>query len=413
MGASTHAIVISSCLLGASCRYDGGSKPVLELACARLADRLSSCGWTVAPVCPEMDGGLACPRPPAERWGDRVITIEGVDVTAAYRTGALRTLDTARAIGAHLAILKSRSPSCGIGSVYDGTFSGALTRRDGVTAELLKREGFTVVDEKLVRFCEPSFEHPVAIVLGSGLGALADKVRPVRRIPYEDIEGFPAEAIPVEGHRFEVIVGSLEGVPVVVYPGRVHLYQGYSALEVTSLVRHAHRLGCRDIVLTCASGAVGDIEPGTVGLITDQLNLTGVNPLASAECVAAAEIDSPFIAMADAYSSYLAEFARAAAADAGVKLVEGVYAGLLGPTYETAAEVRALKILGADYVGMSTVCEAITAHALGMEMLGLTIVTNKAGLSGNAHGEVLAMADDTGEAACSVIMGVLRNLGGK
>lgn len=334
-------------------------------------------------------------------------------MTAAYRTGALRTLDTARAIGAYLAILKSRSPSCGIGSVYDGTFSGALTRRDGVTAELLKREGFTVVDEKLVRFCEPSFEHPVAIVLGSGLGALADKVRPVRRIPYEDIEGFPAEAIPVEGHRFEVIVGSLEGVPVVVYPGRVHLYQGYSALEVTSLVRHAHRLGCRDIVLTCASGAVGDIEPGTVGLITDQLNLTGVNPLASAECVAAAEIDSPFIAMADAYSSYLAEFARAAAADAGVKLVEGVYAGLLGPTYETAAEVRALKILGADYVGMSTVCEAITAHALGMEMLGLTIVTNKAGLSGNAHGEVLAMADDTGEAACSVIMGVLRNLGGK
>ena len=102
-----------------------------------------------------------------------------------------------------------------------------------------------------------------------------------------------------------------------------------------------------------------------------------------------------------------------ALADAGVKLVEGVYAGLLGPTYETAAEVRALKILGADYVGMSTVCEAITAHALGMEMLGLTIVTNKAGLSGNAHGEVLAMADDTGEAACSVIMGVLRNLGGK
>ena len=138
-----------------------------------------------------------------------------------------------------------------------------------------------------------------------------------------------------------------------------------------------------------------------------------MDPLASAECVAAAEIDSPFIAMADAYSSYLAEFARAAAADAGVKLVEGVYAGLLGPTYETAAEVRALKILGADYVGMSTVCEAITAHALGMEMLGLTIVTNKAGLSGNAHGEVLAMADDTGEAACSVIMGVLRNLGGK
>ena len=131
-----------------------------------------------------------------------------------------------------------------------------------------------MADEELAAYCAPSMEHPVAIVLGSGLGAIADRVKVVRRIPYEDIDGFPAEALPVEGHRFEVLVGTIEGVPVVVYPGRVHLYQGYSALQVTSLVRHAHKLGCRDIILTCASGAVRGVAPGSFGLITDHINLT-------------------------------------------------------------------------------------------------------------------------------------------
>ena len=405
-------IVISDCLLGAACRYDGGSKP--HLGCLRLARRLRAQGGerAVAPICPEMLGGLPCPRTPAEVRGDRVVRSDGVDVTRAYTDGAARSVDIAKASGARLAILKARSPSCGSGAIYDGTFSGRVVPGDGVAAQMLKREGFTVVDEELVKYCEPSFEHPVAIVLGSGLGALADRVRAVRRIPYEDIEGFPAEAIPVEGHRFEVLVGMIDGVPVVVYPGRVHLYQGYSALEVTSLIRHAYRLGCRDIILTCASGAVGDIEPGTTGIIRDQMNLTGVNPLASAACVAEAEIEVPFISMAGGYSSYLAEFARAAAQDAGAPLAEGVYAGLLGPTYETAAEVRALGVLGADYVGMSTVCEAIMAHALGMQVLGLTLVTNKAGLASNTHAEVLEEAERGGEVCQKIILGVLRYLGG-
>lgn len=405
------AATISACLLGAPCRYDGGSKPYE--ACLRLAARLRERGGddAVAEICPEMLGGLPCPRLPAERRGERVVRSDGGDVTDAYTDGAARSVDIARSVGARLAILKARSPSCGSGRIYDGTFTGRLVPGDGVAASRLKQEGYTVVDEELVGFCEPSFEHPVAIVLGSGLGALADRVRAVRRIPYEDIEGFPAEAIPVEGHRFEVIVGTIDGVPVVVYPGRVHLYQGYSALEVTSLIRHAHRLGCHDIILTCASGAVGDIEPGTTGIIRDQINLTGVNPLASAACVAAAEIELPFISMAGAYSSYLAEFARAAADDAGVPLAEGVYAGLLGPTYETTAEVRALGVLGADYVGMSTVCEAIMARALGMEVLGLTLVTNKAGLESNNHAEVLEMSERGGAATTEIILGVLRYLG--
>ena len=357
-------------------------------------------------------GGLPTPRPPAERVGERILTIRGDDVTAAYMQGAARSLDIARRSGARLAILKSKSPSCGCGRIYDGTFSGHLVPGDGVTASLFKQEGITVVDEKLVEYCKPSVEHPVAIVLGSGLGALAERVQVVRRIPYTDIKDFPADAIPVAGHRYEVLVGTIEGVPVVVYPGRVHLYQGYSALEVSSLVHHAHHLGCHNIILSCASGAVRDIEPGTVGLITDQMNLTGRNPLASQEGATSAHLEVPFVPMAGAYSSYLSEFARAAADDAGVKLAEGTYAGLLGPTYETAAEIHALGVLGADYVGMSTVCEAIMARALGLQVLGLTLVTNKAGRADNSHDEVLAAAKAAAHDTEAVALGVLRYLGG-
>lgn len=401
-------IIMSECLLGAPCRYDGGSKPVLAPSCARLAARA---GVQVHAVCPEMLGGLPAPRDPAEIQGDRVVSCAGADVTHAYREGAVRSRHIARTTGARLAILKAKSPSCGTGYIYDGTFSGRLVAGDGIAASLLKQEGLTVVDENVVKYCEPSFEHPVAIVLGSGLSALADRVRVVRRIPYTDIDGFPVEAIPVEGHRYEAIVGTIDDVPVVVYPGRVHLYQGFNAAEVTSLVRHAHHLGCRDIILTCASGAVRDIRPGTVGLITDQINFTGTNPLAFAECVSAAELDVPFVPMAGAYSGYLAEFARAAAEEAGVELAEGTYVGLLGPTYETAAEIRALAALGGDYVGMSTVCEAIMARALGMQVLGVTLVTNKAGLAENNHLEVLECADKAAEQTCGVVLGVLRALG--
>lgn len=269
-----------------------------------------------------------------------------------------------------------------------------------------------MVDEKLVEFCKPTMEHPIAIVLGSGLGELANHVKVVRRIPYSDIEGFPESAVPVAGHRYEALVGTVDDVPVVVYPGRVHLYQGYDAFEVTSLVRHANRLGCHDIILSCASGSVRGIEAGTVGLITDQINLTGHNPLANPQGAAAADYDVPFVPMAGAYSSYLSELARQAAADAGVTLAEGTYAGLLGPSYETGAEIRALGILEADYVGMSTVCEAIMAKALRMEVLGITLVTNKAGRSDNNHAEVLAAADDAADKTMAVVMGVLGYLGG-
>ena len=373
----------------------------------RLAGRCPS----VVQVCPEVLGGLATPREPAERVGDRVVTRDGGDVSAAYRDGAARSIDIAREVGARLAILKSKSPACGVGAVYDGTFSGTLTHGDGVTAQVLKQEGIGMVDEQLVEWCEPSVEHPVAIVLGSGLGALADRVKVVRRIPYTDIDDFPEAAIPVAGHRFQALVGKLDEVPVVVYPGRIHLYQGYDALEVTSLVRHAAKLGCRSIILSCASGAVGDTDPGAVGLITDQINLTGKNPLTHAQAVADAGLDTPFVPMAGAYSPYLGELARQAAEDAGTVLAEGTYAGLLGPTYETAAEIRMLGTVGADFVGMSTVCEAIMARAMGMQVLGLTLVTNKAGQSDNNHAEVLERAEAAAKTTQDIALGVLHRLG--
>lgn len=286
--------------------------------------------------------------------------------------------------------------------------------RDSTRLWLMQGERTVVMDEtfeKVAAWCKPTMEHPLAIVLGSGLGSLGERVRVVRHIPYSDIDGFPTEAIPVEGHSFTVLVGELDGVPAVVYPGRVHMYQGYDALQVTSLVRHAHKLGCRSIVLSCATGAVGAIAPGTVGIITDQINLTGRNPLASPAGVAAAGLDSPFVSMAGAYSPYLSGLAREAASELGMELAEGVYAGLLGPSYETPAEIRMLGTLGADYVGMSTVCEAIMARAMGMKVLGITLVTNKAGCPGESHAKVLGAADAAAEAMQALALATIRRIG--
>ncbi len=170
-------------------------------------------------------------------------------------------------------------------------------------------------------------------------------------------------------------------------------------------MRHAHKLGCRSIMLSCASGAVRDVEPGTVGLITDQVNLTGRNPWQvpralpprSSRCRS-----SPWRARIPATCPTLA---RDAAAEVGVELAEGHLRYLLGPTYETAAEIRMLASFEADYVGMSMVCETIMARALGMEVLGLTLVTNKAGRADNNHAEVLEAANAAAEATQNIALG--------
>ena len=399
-------VIVSRCLLGERCRYDGGARPSASVA--TLCGRVSEEGGRVMGVCPEMDGGLGCPRPPAELRGTRVVTAAGTDVTAAYERGVAVALDRARECSAPLAVLKAKSPACGHGLVYDGSFTGRLVSGSGLCARALEREGIVVVDENVVEGCRASVEHPVAIVLGSGLGALAGLVKPVRRIPYEDIEGFPAHARPIPGHRFEATVGTLDGVPVVVYPGRVHLYQGYGPAEVASLVRHAHKLGCRDIVFACSTGAIAGRGHVGLGLITDHLNLTGANPLVEDEDLAC--VDSPFVGMTDAYTPYLRELAADVAQQEHIELQQGVYAGLLGPSFETAAEVAALGCLGASFAGMSLVCEAIMAHALGMNVLGLTLAANMAGEAGVTHESVLEVAAQHEADFERLVRGVLARL---
>ncbi len=394
-------VAISACLLGAPVRYDGGSKPCAEVI--GLVGKVDAVA-----VCPERAAGLTCPRPPAEITGGRVLLRDGTDVTCAFVAGAAAECAAAQAAKVPLAVLKAKSPSCGVGLVYDGSYTGTLTAGDGVYARLLKKEGICVVTEDIVMSCKPSVEHPVAIVLGTGLGHLKGLVKPVRRIDYHDIEGFPADAKPIEGHSFEALIGTVDEVPVVVYPGRVHLYQGYSAAEVTALVRHAHHLGCRDIIFACATGCVSGNAQMGLGILTDQINLTGRNPLA--EWDGLREVDTPFVDMNDAYSPYLRTIARGVADDLGISVEEGVYAGMLGPCFETPAETAMLRMLGVSYVGMSTVCEVIMAKALGMNVLGLTLATNEAGAAEVDHLSVVAEAERHAEDFERLVRGVLRLL---
>ena len=394
-------VAVSSCLLGEPVRYDGGSKPVCEVIA--LASKVKAC-----PVCPERAAGLSVPRPPAEIREKRVLLADGTDVTDAFRAGCSACAEKCLAAHAPLAVLKSKSPSCGTGVIYDGTHTGSLTAGDGLLAARLKKEGICVVTEDTVKSCTPSVENPVAIVLGTGLSNLLNLVKPVRRIDYRDIEGFPADAAPSGSNAFEAIIGTVDEVPVVVYPGRIHLHQGYSAAEVTSLVRHAHRLGCRDIVFACATGAVaGNANPG-LGIITDQINLTGRNPLA--EWAELRDVDTPFVDMNDAYSPYMRTVARGVADDLGIAVEEGVFAGVLGPCFETPAEVAALKAIGVSYVGMSLACEVIMAKALEMNVLGLTLATNEAGERKVGHKSVQAKAAEHAEDFEKLVRGVLRML---
>lgn len=253
--------------------------------------------------------------------------------------------------------------------------------------------------------CHPTVEHPLGIVLGSGLAHLGALVRPVRRIPYADIEGFPESARPIPGHEFEVTVGTIDGVPVVVYPGRIHLYQGYSAGQITSIVRHAGQLGCRAMLLTCATGAVPPNARCGLGIVSDHINLSGANPLG--EWREMPGLNTPFQDMAQAYSPYLRGIARHVADELGIEVGEGVYCGVPGPSFETPAEVRALAAMGVSYVGMSLVNEVIMARALGMEVLALTLATNVAGAAGTSHASVLAQATNSAHAFERLVRGVI------
>ncbi len=248
----------------------------------------------------------------------------------------------------------------------------------------------------------------VAIVLGSGLGFLADEVQAGQRIRYADIPGFPEPG--VAGHKGELVAGLLENVPVLVQAGRFHLYEGHEAATAALPVRVFARVGVKTLIVTNAAGGIRPtFRSGTLMLIADHLNLMFRNPLIGP----ALEGEERFPDMSDPYDRELRALAREAAREAHVALEEGVYAALLGPSYETPAEVRMLARLGADAVGMSTVPEVITARALGMRCLGFSIVTNPAsGLSAQplSHQEVLAASAAAGAGLATVLKGVLRRL---
>jgi purine-nucleoside phosphorylase len=208
----------------------------------------------------------------------------------------------------------------------------------------------------------------VGVVLGSGLGAFAEELSERVEIPYAEIPGWPVST--AVGHAGKLIVGKLEGIDVAVMAGRAHLYEGNSPAQATHGVRVLHELGVRSIVFTNAAGGINTtLERGALVLISDHINLQGSNPL----------VGGPhFIDMSDAYPRELRKIAKDVAELLCIPMPEGVYAAMLGPSYETPAEIRMLRVLGADVVGMSTVPEVIVANQLGLKVLAISCVTNMA-----------------------------------
>lgn len=244
----------------------------------------------------------------------------------------------------------------------------------------------------------------VAIVLGSGLGFLGDEVQDAVRIPYADIPGFPQPG--VVGHKGELVAGMLAGAPVLVQSGRFHLYEGHSPATAALPVRVFAQLGIRVLVATNAAGGVRqNLRPPALMLITDHINLTGRNPLVGPALAG----DQRFPDMTEAYDAELRGLAKTAAREQGIALEEGVYCALLGPSYETPAEIRMLQRLGVDAVGMSTVPEVIAARARGVRCVGFSIITNAAAGLGAPldHKEVLEMGARVATQLGAVIKGLV------
>jgi purine-nucleoside phosphorylase len=254
----------------------------------------------------------------------------------------------------------------------------------------------------------------IGLILGSGLNPLADAVEDGIAIPYSEIPHFPVTT--VEGHMGRMIVGRLEGRAVVVMQGRVHYYEGYSMAEVTFPVRVMQVMGIEILIVTNAAGGLHpDFQPGDPMLITDHINLigmAGLNPLRGPNVD---DLGPRFPDMSEAYDARLQALARQAADQAGVPLREGVYACLAGPSYETPADLRFLRLIGADAVGMSTVPEAIVARHGGTRVLGLSGISNVPPVEGRSpaettHEEVLEAGRMLVPRLEAIIRGVLRGL---
>ena len=267
---------------------------------------------------------------------------------------------------------------------------------------------FTLADSaaKLILSRTP-LRPRVALVLGSGLGGFAESLTDTTRVPYADIPAFPQST--AIGHAGRMVVGNVIGnsgsVPVAAMQGRVHLYEGYSAQEITFPVRVFARMGIKAVILTNAAGGINlSYSPCALVLIRDHINLQGANPLVGPN-------DDRFgVRFPDMTHAYAREYRKIAAEEAArinISLQEGVYAGLLGPSYETPAEIEYLRRIGADLVGMSTVAEVIAARHMGMKVLAISCVTNMAaGILDQplSHAEVM----ETGERVKTTFESLLR-----
>ncbi len=245
----------------------------------------------------------------------------------------------------------------------------------------------------------------VAIVLGSGLGGLSSRVTESVAIPYAEIPGFPPPT--VEGHDGRLVAGQFGGQQVLMQSGRFHMYEGHDAATAALPVRVMAELGVTTLLLTNAAGGINaGFRPGMLMLIRDHLNLTGRSPLVGKVVPG----DTRFPDMTEAYDRGLRQLAHAVAQEQGIELVQGVYAGLLGPSYETPAEVEMLERMGADAAGMSTVVEVIAARARGVRCLGISTITNlAAGRSRQplSHVEVMETANRVRDQLGALIAGIV------
>lgn len=234
---------------------------------------------------------------------------------------------------------------------------------------------YSKLQETVAFIRKRSAARPVlGLILGSGLGAFAETIQNPMEIPFDELPNFPRSTI--VGHAGRLLLGEAEGVPVAVMQGRVHYYEGYGMSEVIFPVRVLGCLGIRQLIVTNAAGGVNfNFRPGDLMLITDHINMMGTNPLIGPNIE---ELGVRFPDMSEAYDAAMRDVALRAAGRLGMPLHQGIYIGLTGPTYETPAEIRVCRTLGADAVGMSTVPEVIAAAQMGIRVLGISCITNMA-----------------------------------
>lgn len=253
------------------------------------------------------------------------------------------------------------------------------------------------------------FEAKVAIILGSGLGPLAEQIDAIVTIPYGDLPGFHVST--VHGHQGRLVIGYWQGMGVVCLQGRAHFYEGVAIGTMQLIIRTLQCLGCQQVIITNAAGSLrADVGPGSLMVINDHINFQGINPLVGANDN---RFGPRFVPMEQAYHPLLRQRFQQVAHQTGIAVSEGVYIGVLGPTFETPAEIRAFRILGADAVGMSTVPEVILANHAGMKVLCVSIITNLAAGMENcalSHEETLAQANASADKLIALMASYVASL---